>query len=371
MAVNEAVLALLRPKPHLSQLANKPADVLAAAQAAVDAPAGLGTIAFYATEVALPATGTWSNPSKGGAKADIVITAPEDGVPLLFVEIDNCFESAQVLAAKIDKYMRICQRKLKDVDGKERPMWRTRWWVLDGRDGDSRTRRCCSSRPERSSGASAGHRTRRTSRRSAIRAAKPTTPASRPSTPPASGSTRNSCAARPSSRRPSGKPAARCAPVAAPGSPTNGGRPSSPPGGAPRAIPTRTCATTASSAPSLPNAKPSRPGTSTRSTTRSCPSRRPAAHGSPASAGDARTRLSAAAARLNGRTVMTSSCYAAGCGADHDHLGPRSDQDFVRKRNKTAPNPDRAAGDLVEALRRRGLPGSNRGRGAGGGHLPQ
>jgi hypothetical protein len=136
MTVNEAVLALLRPKPDLSQLAHEPADVLAAAQAAVEAPAGLGTIASYATEVALPATGTWSNPGKGGAQADILITAPEDGVPLLFVEIDNCFESAQVLAAKIDKYMRFCRRKVKDVDAKERPMWRTRWWMPDGRSFD-------------------------------------------------------------------------------------------------------------------------------------------------------------------------------------------------------------------------------------------
>ncbi|MFE3932022.1 hypothetical protein ACFX44_33225 [Streptomyces sp. YIM B13508] len=73
MVVNEAVLALLRPQPDLSQLANEPADVRSAAQAAFDAPAGLGTIASYATEVALPATGTWSNPGKGGAQAD-----PED-----------------------------------------------------------------------------------------------------------------------------------------------------------------------------------------------------------------------------------------------------------------------------------------------------
>ncbi|WP_307183867.1 hypothetical protein [Streptomyces canus] len=36
----------------------------------------MGTIASYATEVAaLPATGTWSNPGKGGAQADIVNTA--------------------------------------------------------------------------------------------------------------------------------------------------------------------------------------------------------------------------------------------------------------------------------------------------------
>ncbi|MGA5418098.1 hypothetical protein [Streptomyces pseudogriseolus] len=47
----------LRPKPDLSQLAREP-DVRAAAQAAFDAPPGLGTIASYPTEVALPATGT-------------------------------------------------------------------------------------------------------------------------------------------------------------------------------------------------------------------------------------------------------------------------------------------------------------------------
>ncbi|POX55790.1 hypothetical protein C3489_07850 [Streptomyces sp. Ru71] len=48
--------------------------------------------------------------------------------------------TAHVLAAKIDKYMRFCQRKVKDVDGKERPMWRTRWWVPA--TATSRTRRC-------------------------------------------------------------------------------------------------------------------------------------------------------------------------------------------------------------------------------------
>lgn len=48
-------------------------------------------------------------------------------------------------------------------------------------------------------------------------------------------------------------------------------------GGSPHATPTRTCATTASSAPTPPNAKPRRPGPSTRSMTRPCPSRSPAA----------------------------------------------------------------------------------------------
>ncbi|MET9834541.1 replication-relaxation family protein [Streptomyces sp. NPDC006385] len=104
MAVNETVIALLRPKPDLARLEGAPAEALEEARAAVQAPGGLGTIASYATEVPLPMTGTWNAPGKGGALPDIALTAPEAGVPLLFVEVDNCHESAQVLADKVDKY---------------------------------------------------------------------------------------------------------------------------------------------------------------------------------------------------------------------------------------------------------------------------
>ncbi|MFE5998848.1 hypothetical protein ACFQ6C_18545 [Streptomyces sp. NPDC056454] len=54
MAVNETVIALLRPKPDLAKLADDPPHV----QAAVDGPSGVGTIGSYWTEVPLPATGT-------------------------------------------------------------------------------------------------------------------------------------------------------------------------------------------------------------------------------------------------------------------------------------------------------------------------
>ncbi|MFF3669539.1 replication-relaxation family protein [Microtetraspora malaysiensis] len=136
MAVNETVIAMLRPKPDLALLADEPADARAAAQAAVDAPDGIGTIASYATGVPLPTAGTWTTPGRGSAQADIVLTAPEAGVPLLFIEVDNCHETAQEIAAKIDKYMRLFQRKVKDTDGTERPMWRTRWPASEGRYGD-------------------------------------------------------------------------------------------------------------------------------------------------------------------------------------------------------------------------------------------
>ncbi|MEU2872992.1 replication-relaxation family protein [Streptomyces olivoreticuli] len=127
MTVNETVIALIRPKPNLALVAGEPADAVAAARAAADAPAGIGTITSYATEVALPAKGTWKNPGLGSARADIVLTAAEAGVPLLFIEADNCFEDAALIAAKFDKYARFYRRKEKDTDGIEKPLWRTRW----------------------------------------------------------------------------------------------------------------------------------------------------------------------------------------------------------------------------------------------------
>ncbi|MFF0630245.1 replication-relaxation family protein [Streptomyces sp. NPDC004296] len=127
MTVNEIVIALIRPKPDLDLLAGEPLEAVAAAQAAIDAPDGIGTLTSYATEVALPVKGTWKNPGFGSARADVVLTAPDAGVPLLFIEADNCTEDAALIDAKFDKYARFFNRKEKDTDGIEKPMWRTRW----------------------------------------------------------------------------------------------------------------------------------------------------------------------------------------------------------------------------------------------------
>ncbi|WP_412079123.1 replication-relaxation family protein [Streptomyces xanthophaeus] len=137
MAVTEIVVAMLRPKPDLRLLTAEPAEAKAAAQAAVDAPAGVGTIASYATEVPLPATGTWGAPGKGGAQADIVLTAPQDGIPLLFIEVDNCHETAEEIAAKLLKYSRFFKRQIKDTDGKDKPTWRTRWMASVAERGEA------------------------------------------------------------------------------------------------------------------------------------------------------------------------------------------------------------------------------------------
>ncbi|MFR0355270.1 hypothetical protein [Streptomyces sediminimaris] len=59
------------------------------------------------------------------------------GLPLLFIEADNCTEEVPIIAAKFDKYMRHFHRKVKDIDGQDKPMWRTRWSAPDPRWGDA------------------------------------------------------------------------------------------------------------------------------------------------------------------------------------------------------------------------------------------
>ncbi|MFC9535931.1 hypothetical protein ACFT38_36510 [Streptomyces sp. NPDC056975] len=57
MTVNDTVIALIRPKPDLDLVTGEPAETQVAAQAAVDAPKGIGSISSYVTEVAPPAKG--------------------------------------------------------------------------------------------------------------------------------------------------------------------------------------------------------------------------------------------------------------------------------------------------------------------------
>ncbi|MEW2400046.1 hypothetical protein [Streptomyces sp. NPDC046862] len=55
-------------------------------------------MASWATAVVhkLPARGR----NRSAVQADAILHAPEAGVPVLLVEVDNCTESADVLAAK-------------------------------------------------------------------------------------------------------------------------------------------------------------------------------------------------------------------------------------------------------------------------------
>ncbi|MEW2491677.1 replication-relaxation family protein [Streptomyces sp. NPDC048411] len=90
-------------------------------------PRGLGHLRGWETEVALPVTGTFTTPARGSLRADAVLTAPEDQVPVLFVEVDNHTEPAAVVAAKIERYRRFFRRQVKDHRGHDIPMWSTLW----------------------------------------------------------------------------------------------------------------------------------------------------------------------------------------------------------------------------------------------------
>ncbi|MFE3144252.1 replication-relaxation family protein [Streptomyces scopuliridis] len=90
-------------------------------------PRGLGHLRGWETEVALPVMGTFTTPAKGSLRADAVLTAPEDQVPVLFVEVDNHTEPAAVVAAKIERYRRFFRRQVKDHSGRDVAMWSTLW----------------------------------------------------------------------------------------------------------------------------------------------------------------------------------------------------------------------------------------------------
>ncbi|WP_330310616.1 replication-relaxation family protein [Streptomyces sp. NBC_00523] len=294
MTVNKTVIGLLRPKPDLAKLATDPPAVRAAAQAVVDAPGGVGSIGSYLPEVALPVAGSWSTPGRGGAQADIVLTAPQDNIPLLFVEVDNCHETAEEFADKQEKYARFYRRKVKDTVGKAQPMWRTRWNTPPGtglenpyppvlfvfnplgarnpertiarlaaltrHPGTRTTRRTStttagrspSSRPPwptsgstvrmvRSSVASAAPVRRCCSTRSVAPAVRPPWNATGPSSGPVSARPRSVSARRPNSARWSGKRSARRVRGAGRSSPTNGGRRPRPPTGELRRTPPTLC----------------------------------------------------------------------------------------------------------------------------------
>ncbi|MGD3108009.1 replication-relaxation family protein [Streptomyces sp. YGL11-2] len=76
-------------------------------------PQGLGRIESWATEVVLPVSGTRFAPGRNSPRADAVFAAPDEGVPLLFVEVDNGTESPVVLSGKVSRYREFFRRTVK------------------------------------------------------------------------------------------------------------------------------------------------------------------------------------------------------------------------------------------------------------------
>jgi hypothetical protein len=140
VAVNETVIAITRtpatatrpvPRRQPAPMA-PPAAEQAPAPGLVLEPHGMGWVGSWSTEIAL--TLPTSRGNRAGVRADAVLQAPEAGLPVLFVEVDNCAESAVTLAAKFEKYLRHFRLKSKNPLGSERPVWRTQY-PSTGREG--------------------------------------------------------------------------------------------------------------------------------------------------------------------------------------------------------------------------------------------
>ncbi|MCQ4210401.1 replication-relaxation family protein [Streptomyces longispororuber] len=123
--VNATALALLQPRPAegaVEQLSPVDRAVLEAR------PAGLGSLEAMSTEVALPVTGTDAEPGRGSVQADLLLTAPEHHLPLMFVEVDRSTMVPERVAEKIRRYQAYLERR----DRQGRLWWRNRWPVADG-----------------------------------------------------------------------------------------------------------------------------------------------------------------------------------------------------------------------------------------------
>ncbi|MFJ9412473.1 replication-relaxation family protein [Streptomyces sp. NPDC101393] len=125
-----------RPHPATSTPTGDPAgnDTSAAPAAAPERPQGLGPISSWATEVVLPVSGTLTTPGKNSPRADAVLTAPEAGLPVMFVEVDNGTESPVVLSSKAARYREFFRRTVKPAtrSGKPTPMWEALYGPLEG-----------------------------------------------------------------------------------------------------------------------------------------------------------------------------------------------------------------------------------------------
>ncbi|WP_406486150.1 replication-relaxation family protein [Streptomyces phaeochromogenes] len=136
MAVNETIIAITRtpaaPTSPVPRQRTQSASLAMAVGADALGPRGIGTVGSWSTEASLYLPS--SRGTRTAVRADAVLQAPEAGLPVLFVEVDNCTETPERLAAKFEKYRTYFRLKTKTTQGRELPVWRSRY-AATGRDG--------------------------------------------------------------------------------------------------------------------------------------------------------------------------------------------------------------------------------------------
>ncbi|MFD6921864.1 replication-relaxation family protein [Streptomyces sp. NPDC059944] len=133
MAVNETVIAITRTPAAVTRPVPRqptpPASVTESTGPVSVPPAdpapGIGWVGSWSTEVPLAAPSSRSG--RAGVRADAVLQAPESGLPVLFVEVDNCTEPPETLESKFEKYLRYFRLTTKSSLGGEMPLWRSHY----------------------------------------------------------------------------------------------------------------------------------------------------------------------------------------------------------------------------------------------------
>ncbi|MEV8547661.1 replication-relaxation family protein [Streptomyces sp. NPDC051572] len=95
-------------------------------------PAGIGSPAAWSTEVVHNLPGAVR--TRASVRADIVLRAPEAGLPVLLIEVDRCTEADEVLAAKFARYQQFFRLRTKDGAGRTVPVWQS-LYPATGREG--------------------------------------------------------------------------------------------------------------------------------------------------------------------------------------------------------------------------------------------
>ncbi|MDQ0955926.1 hypothetical protein QFZ24_009935 [Streptomyces phaeochromogenes] len=124
MAVNETIIAITRTPAAPTSPALRQRTQSASPSVVLEADAmglrGIGTVASWSTEASLNLPS--SRGTRTAVRADAVLQAPEAGLPVLFVEVDNCTETPERLAAKFEKYRTYFRLKTTSVQGRELPV---------------------------------------------------------------------------------------------------------------------------------------------------------------------------------------------------------------------------------------------------------
>ncbi|MFI5888156.1 replication-relaxation family protein [Streptomyces sp. NPDC051554] len=134
MAVNETVIAVTgtQPEPTRPIPRSTPGSQPAPAPVVRSVPPGIGSPAAWSTEVVHHLPGGVR--TRASVRADVVLRAPEAGLPVLLVEVDRCTEADEVLAAKFARYHQFFRLRTKDASGRTAPVWQS-LYPPTGREG--------------------------------------------------------------------------------------------------------------------------------------------------------------------------------------------------------------------------------------------